>query len=160
MKQITTGEVTQKYIFEGENLIQIEDSEKYLGDIVTNNGKNDKNIKFRENRGRGISRDLLATLVEMLAGGEHHELGITLRNSILISSILTNSESWYNVTLANIVSLEKVDEQMLRGILNAPRMTPRALLYLELGCLPVRFVIKSRRLMFLHYILAHKKSPL
>jgi hypothetical protein len=75
-------------------------------------------------------------------------LGITLRNSILISSILTNSESWYNVTLANIVCFVKVDEQMLRGILNAPRMTPRALLYLELGCLPVRFVIKSRRLMF------------
>ena len=85
--------------------MQIEQSDKYLGDIVTNNGRNDKNIKFRENRGRGISTDLLATLVELLAGGKHHELGITLRNSILLSSILTNSESWYNVTLANIVCL-------------------------------------------------------
>ena len=75
--------MTKKDIFEGEDIIQIEDSEKYLGDIVTNNGKNDKNIKSRENRGRGITGYLLATLVEMLAGGEHHELGIILRKSIL-----------------------------------------------------------------------------
>ena len=49
---------------------------------------------------------------------------------------------------------------MLRGILYAPRMTPRALFYLELGCLPVRFVIKYIRLMFLHYILAQKEESL
>ena len=106
-------------------------------------GRMIKNIISRKNRGSGITRDLLATLVEMLAGGEHHELGVILRNSILISSLLSNAESWYNVTPANIVMLKKVDEHMLRGILNAPRMTPRALLYLELGCLTVRFVIQS-----------------
>ena len=84
----------------------------------------------------------------MLAGAQHHELGVTLRNAMLISSLLTNSELWYNVTRANIETLEKVDENMLRGILKAPRMSPRALLYLELGCLPIRYIIKSRRLMF------------
>ena len=160
VKQIETGELTQKDIFEGEDLMQTEDNEKYLGDIVTNNGKNLKNIKARENRGRGISKDLLATLVEMFVGGEHHELGVTLRNAMLISSLLTNCESWYNVTIANIVTLEKVDEQMLRGILNAPRMTPKALVYLELGCLPIRYIIKSRRLMFLHYILSQSEESL
>ena len=98
--------------------------------------------------------------MEILAGGEHHQTGVTLRNAILISSLLTNAESWYNLTLANIVVLEKVDEQMLRGILNAHRMTPRALLYLELGCLPVRFIIKSKRLMFLHYILSQPEESL
>ena len=49
---------------------------------------------------------------------------------------------------------------MLRGILNAPRMTPKALLYLELGVLPIRYVIKSRRLMFLHYILNQNEESL
>ena len=37
-------------ILEGEDLMQTEDSEKYLGDIATNNGKNIKKIKARENR--------------------------------------------------------------------------------------------------------------
>ena len=103
---------------------------------------------------------MLATIVEILAGAQHHELGVTLRNAILISSLLTNSESWYNVTSANIETLEKVDEHMLRGILKAPRMSPRALLYLELGCLPIRYIIKSRRLMFLHYILSQTEDSL
>ena len=39
-------------------------------------------------------------------------------------------------------------------------MTPRALLYLELGCLPVRYIVKSKRVMFLHYILSQKEESL
>ena len=74
--------------------MQTEEKEKYLGDIITNDGKNDKNIKSRENKGRGIARDLIATLVEMIAGAHHHTTGVTLRNAIIISSLLTNSESW------------------------------------------------------------------
>ena len=158
--EIKTGNSRLKDIYEGEDVMNTEDSEKYLGDIITNNGKNDKNIKARENRGRGITKDLLATIVEMLAGAQHHELGVTLRNAMLISSLLTNSESWYNVPSANIETLEKVDEHMLRGILKAPRMSPRALLYLELGCLPIRYIIKTRRLMFLHYILSQTEDSL
>ena len=103
---------------------------------------------------------MLPTLVEMLLGGEHHELGVTFRNVMLISSLLTNCESWYDVTIANIVKVEKVNKQMVRGILNAPIMTPKALLYLELGCLPIRYIIKSRRLMFLHSILSQSEDSL
>ena len=149
-----------KTIYKGEDVIHTEDSEKYLDDIITNNGKNDKNIKSRENRGRGITKDFLATIVEMFAGAQHHELRVTLRNAMLINSLLTNSESWYNVTLANIATLEKVDEHMLRDILKAPRMCPKALLYLELGCLPNRYIIKSRRIMFFTlYPLSEGKFP-
>ena len=61
--------------------------------------------------------------------------------TIIISSLLTNAESWYNLTLANIVVLEKIDEQMLRGILNYHWMTSQALLYLELGCQPEKCII-------------------
>ena len=122
--------------------MQNEDSEKYLGDIVTNDGKNQKNIRATLNKGRAIANDLLSTLVEMLAGAEHHITGVTLRNAILISSMLTKSEAWYNLTLANIVALEQIDEKMLRGILKSHRMTTRALLYLELGCLPIRYILK------------------
>ena len=160
VKEIKTGEFKQKDILEGEDHMETVESEKYLGDIITDDGKNDKNIRARENKGWGIAKDLIATLVEMLAGTNHHTTGVTFRNTILISTMLNNAETWYNLTTVNIVNLEKVDEQMLRGILSAHRMTPRALLYLELGCLPVRYIIKSKRLMFLHYILSHREESL
>ena len=38
-------------------------------------------------------------------------------------------------------------------ILEAPSGTPSCMLYLELGCIPIRFLIMQRRLMYLHYLL-------
>ena len=37
--------------------------------------------------------------------------------------------------------LEKIDEQMLRNILKAPSKTPKEMLFLELGCIPLRLII-------------------
>ena len=76
-----------------------------------------------------------------------------LRNSLLVSSILCNSECWYNVTESELDYLETLDLMLLRRILKTPNSTPKEMLYLELGCLPLRDIIKKRRLSNLHYIL-------
>ena len=67
--------------------------------------------------------------------------------------MLCNSESWYNVSKAELELLETVDTQFLRGVLKAPKSTPKEMLFLELGCVPFRNIIKKRRILFLHYIL-------
>ena len=67
--------------------------------------------------------------------------------------MLFTSEAWYNVTKAELELLETVDLMLLRGILKAPKSTPKEMLYLELGLLPFREIIRKRRLKFLHYIL-------
>ena len=41
----------------------------------------------------------------------------------------------------------------MRKFLEAPSDTPNCMLYLQLGCIPIRFLVKQRRLMFLHYFL-------
>ena len=80
-----------------------------------------------------------------------------LRDSLLTSSILCNSETWYNITKAEMELLETVDTLFLQRILKAPKSTPKEMFYLELGCLPYRNLIQKRRLMFLFYIL--KQDP-
>ena len=67
--------------------------------------------------------------------------------------MLTNSEAWYNVTKAELDYLETVDLMLLRNILKAPKTTPKEMLYLELGCLPLRNLIQKRGMSFLYYIL-------
>ena len=47
---------------------------------------------------------------------------------------------------------------LLRGILKAPKSTPKELLFLELGLVPFREMIRKRRLGFLHYILNESKE--
>ena len=53
--------------------------------------------------------------------------------------------------------METVDLSLLRRILNAPRTTPKEMLFLELGVIPLREIIRERRLGFLYYIL--KENP-
>ena len=66
-----------------------------------------------------------------------------------------------NLTKKNIVDLEAVDEKFLRNIFcGAHTKTPLETLYLETGCVPIRFILKSRRLNFLHYILSDKEDSL
>ena len=74
--------------------------------------------------------------------------------------MISNSEAWYNLTNKDISELESVDEALLRKILSAHSKTPRELLYLETGNIPIRFIIMARRLNFLWYILNEEEDSL
>ena len=64
-----------------------------------------------------------------------------------------NSESGYHITAVEMSLLESADGKILRSILKVPKSTPKEMLYLELGCVPLKYLIKQRRILFLHYIL-------
>ena len=85
------------------------------------------------------------------------QAGLTLRQAMFVNGTLFNSEAWHNVEDKDILPLEKVDEALLRGLLQAHSKTPIEALYLETNSLPVRYILKSRRLMYLQNIL--KKEP-
>ena len=86
-----------------------------------------------------------------------------LRDSLFINSVLLNSEIWYNLTKSNIEQLEKLDNILLKKIFELHEVlssVPILMLHLELGTMPVRFILKTRRLMFLHYILHEEETSL
>ena len=109
--------------------------EKYLGDIVSNDGRNMKNFKARVAKAIGIVRNIMTKLEGIPFGKYYFEVAIILRNSLFVSSVLCNSEAWYNITNAELEYLETADLLLLRKILNAPKSTPREMLFLELGCI-------------------------
>ena len=80
-----------------------------------------------------------------------------LGNTTLVSSALFNTEAWYILSSSELELLETVDVSFLRKLLNAPRSTPKEMLFLELGVIPLREIIRERRLGFLYYIL--KENP-
>ena len=127
--------------------------EKYLGDIVSFDGKTKKNILSRRNKGIGIVNQIFCMLDGTCYGPHVFEVGLLFRKSFLINSILTNSESWYGVKYEEIDLLEQVDEMFIRKLLEVGKSCPKEMLYLETGAWPIRFIIMSRRLMFLHYIM-------
>ena len=150
---MTRSSTTIEDQFVGEEGKEDTQEQKYLGDIISNDGRNIKNIKARVNKGKGVVSRIMTLLEGIPFGKFYFEVAVLLRNSLLVSSMLTNSEAWYNVTKAELDYLETVDLMLLRNILKAPKTTPKEMLYLELGCLPLRNLIQKRRMSFLYYIL-------
>ena len=126
---VETGITKLEDSYEGDTLLETSLGERYLGDIISQDGKNDKNITQRRNRGFGIVTDINALLVEIMAGRQHFELATLLRSSCLVSSLIFNCEAWYALTLKQIKVLEKVDENLIRKVLGCPSKTPIHLMY-------------------------------
>ena len=136
------------------------ENEKYLGDIIAQDGKNIKNIQSRVNKGKGIIKKILEILEAIPFGKLYFTVAIILRNSLLVSSILCNSEAWFNITKKELDLIETVDLMFLRNLLGAPKSVPKEILFLELGVLPLREIIMQRRLNFLHYILTQDTNSI
>ena len=124
----------------------------YLGDIVREDGKNTSNIKSRVKKGMGIVTRIMDILKTISYGKKYFEIARTLREAEFINGILTNAEVWYGLRKNEIDELEEVDKFLLRRILGAPESSCIESLYLELGVLPIRIIIKARRVKYLHYL--------
>ena len=133
--------------------MEMKAEEKYLGDVISSDGRNIKNVKARVAKGTGIIRRIITILEGIPFVKYYYEVGVILRNTLLVSSMLCNTEAWYGITQAELELLESVDTQFLRKLLNAPRGTPKEMLFLEVGVVPFRELIMKRRIMFLQYIL-------
>ena len=64
------------------------------------------------------------------------------------------------MTKSELDLLETVDLLLLRTILGAPKTVAKEMLYLELGVIPLREMVRQRRLNFLHYILKQDKESI
>ena len=74
------------------------DSEKYLGDIISYDGRNQNVFEARKGKGFGTNNKILNILEDVCFGPFTFEVALTLRDSFLISSILTNSEAWLGLS--------------------------------------------------------------
>ena len=124
------------------------ESMKYLGDILSMDGENVKNVASRKAKAWGSVRQILSILEETCFGPYFFEMAMVLRSSLLLNSMLTNSEAWYGLTKSDIDELEDVDLFLMRKIFQVPFSCPKEIFYLETGCLPISYIIKSRRVMF------------
>ena len=134
--------------------------DKYLGDIISSDGKNTKNIKDRISKGVGIITNIFNLLDIINFGPFTFEMAVLLRNSMLINGTMTNAEVWYNFTSSEVQEFESLDRLFFGKLLGVPKSTPSEAFYLELGALPISAIIKGRRVNYLHSILNRDKDSM
>ena len=79
---------------------------------------------------------------------------------MLVGTLLSCSEAWYNVSEAELGQIEQVDKSLLCYLLEVARTVPYDLLCLELGVEPLRFIIMRRRLVYLQHVLKQNESSM
>ena len=77
----------------GTEMEMVED-DTYLGDIISGDGKNSKNIQKRISKGIGIISSIMTLLNKICLGEFYIEIAMILRESMFINGILTNAEIW------------------------------------------------------------------
>ena len=116
--------------------------------IISNDGKIDLNIEARVNKGNGRINSIISLLEEISFGDSHFEMAVLFRNSMLINSLLSSSEILYGIKGKHIEMLKMCDRNLLHRIFSVPSSCSYEAVFLETGCLPVRFILQGRRLMY------------
>ena len=132
----------------------------YLGDIISEDGKNTKNIRNRISKGVGIISQIMNMLETVTLGEHYFTTAVFLRESKFLNGILTNSEIWYGLTNDEINEIESLDRTLLRQIMNTPISTPAESLYLDLGISDIETTIKARRINYLYYLCKSEENEM
>ena len=100
------------------------EKEKYLGDQIPKFGNIKATIEDRVAKGYGIVSEIKTLLDEIPLGIYRVEIGLKLRQAMLINGLLYNSEAWHSVSKDDTKQLEKIDEVLLRSLLGSHQKTP------------------------------------
>ena len=80
--------------------------EKYLGDFIDKSGNVKATIEDRTGKGWGILSEIKAILNEVPLGKYKVQIGLQLRQAMLVNGILYNSEAWHSVSGEDITPME------------------------------------------------------
>ena len=143
-----------------ENKMKNATQATYLGDVISDQGTIDETISQRSQKALGIITQISSILSSICLGNFHFEIALVLRDALFVNSIMVNSEVWHNVQVKHIHTLEKMDINLLKKVLNAHSKTASEAFFLELGRYPLKYVLSKRRLMYLWHVLHRDKAEL
>ena len=92
-------------------------TQSYLGDIISDTGYNDENIKTRCQIGQATISEIESMLNDGNFGKFTIQTRLTLRDTNFTSKVLLNSEVWHSLTKIQIATLEKIDRNLIRKFL-------------------------------------------
>ena len=136
----------------GEGTIPQIKSTKLLGDIINEKGNNRDMIDDKIKKAQAALINCLSLCNEVTLGLFFVKSALILYRSVFLATLLFNSQSWRNLTKTELKKLEVIQLRFLKRVMKAPLSTPNSFVFLEVGELPVAYIIHSRQLGFLHHI--------
>ena len=142
-----------KLIIDDQNNVIVVTEITYLGDVFNSKGDNDNLIEDRVKRGIKAMVTIASLMSEVDVGSHHVSTNLLLYQSLFLSTILFNSQTWSNLRKQDIKALTTIQLKFLKRIVGVSSSTANSFIFLELGVLPVEHEIAKRQIMYLHRIL-------
>ena len=136
----------------GEKQISNTTSYKYLGDTITNDGKNKVNIEKRYNTIQFISRQINTTAASDVMKEIESKVVLELYHACISPCFLNNAESWC-LSDAEEKELDKLGIRVLKRLFNLPEKTPNPAIIHSFGVLYTTQQIDQKKLMYLYKVL-------
>ena len=136
----------------GDMVIEETDRYKYLGDVITNDGKNKENILTRK-----INIQSNTAIINSIASSEalyriETAVLLDMHEKKNIASLLNNAEAWM-LNKGEEDDIEKVEIQALKSLFSLPLHTPTAAIIYTFGTLFTKQRIDQKMLIYLHKLL-------
>ena len=125
---------------------------KYLGDIITSDGKYKQTIEKRSNQIQGIIRQINTMASSDIMRAVETKVLLELYHKCVIPTLANNAESW-TLSTSDEISLDKTAIQALKRLFNLPEKTPSPSVIHSFGVLYLTQHIDMMKFMYLHKIL-------
>ena len=125
---------------------------KYLGDVISNDGKNTKNIEARKNKLNGTTISIKTIAASEALNKIETSLLLEMHESINLSALLTNAESW-NLNKGENEELERMEINAIKLLFNMPTHIPTPALIHSFGLLYTSLRVEQKQLLYLWKVL-------
>ena len=93
----------------GKEVMKNVEEKTYLGHIIQSNGKNENNIQDKVGKAVGSVENILSALNERPYGRHTFKAALLMRQGLMLGGLLTNAETWINITEKDIMKLSMPD---------------------------------------------------
>ena len=131
---------------------------RHLGVLLNEKGNYSDLCEDTTDRAKTTVNELCALNKGINFGHRQIESLLILYKSVFVPRLIYNCEAWSGLTIKEINILRTSQLNFLRCMLEVPKGTPTAALYLELGILPTYFEIEIEHLIYLKRILDKKND--
>jgi hypothetical protein len=157
-------EVSEAPVMLGSIVLSEKKSEKYMGDILCSEGLRtsvEASIKDRAGKVKGCIYELRALVEDFrmqAVGGTR--AAIDLYESCIVSSLLSNSGTWTEISEKEIKLLDEQQNTFVRALLQLPLSTPKASLRAAFGLLGMSWRVKEAKVMLVMAIRQQEEGGL
>ena len=136
----------------GEMKIEETADYKYLGDTITQDGKNTENLKSRKVKLQATTIHINTIASSEILNKIETSVLLSLHEKISIPNLLSNSESWC-LNKGDQSELETIEVQALKNLFDLPTHTPTVAVLYSFGTLYTKMRVDQKQMMYLHRIL-------